>query len=386
MDLLFLQPYLAIATTGCYSLVQVLDILEFTNIDRSFNGSNIMHLFIGFYSLTMLSILLVSLIASFALSKKLFFSFFFLYLTPGLLQITDIYTFKAYIEPYSFIPLKIGNEYGILVNSFLVVIISWSLTTISLHIFRAEKKFKNFFDHIWYLSGLTALVFFIMNYNNEFTKKESNDVQDVLSKQISIVKKPLSNITLYCEEEIFNNTFPTICQWSKPAYSYIEKLDFFQNNINLFEELSPSLEFILNISKTVNKEKMNLELDKLNTLCDNKNIQDKCLKVPINFNKNQKFNTIQGVKEFYILPIKEIMPAIELKWQEASMLQKKEKLIKLFPYHQWVFFMFLSILIGIKIANSSRELFGGKLYSVYRANFKKFFISIIFFKCNNYYT
>ncbi|MCT7590451.1 hypothetical protein [Aliarcobacter butzleri] len=386
MDLLFLQPYLAIATTGCYSLVQVLDILEFTNIDRAFNGSNIMHLFIGFYSLTMLSILLVSLIASFALSKKLFFFFLILYLTPGILQITGLYTFKAYIEPYSFIPLKIGNEYGILVNSFLVIIISWSLATISLHIFRAEKKFKNFFDHIWYLSGLTALVLFVMNYNNEFTKKESIDVQDILSKQINIAKKSLSDITIYCEEEIFSNTFPTICQWSKPAYTYVEKLDFFQNNINSFEEKSPSLEFILNISKTVNKEKMNLEFDKLNTLCDNKNIQDKCLNVPINFNKNQKFNIIQGVKEFYILPIKEIMPAIELKWQEASMLQKKEKIIKLFPYYQWVFFMFLSILIGIKIANSSRELFGGKLYSVYRANFKKFFISIIFFKCNNYYT
>lgn len=109
------------------------------------------------------------------------------------------------------------------------------------------------------------------------------------------------------------------------------------------------------------------------------------MKVPINFNRNHDFSTGR-IREYYILPIKEIMPSIELKWQEVSRLQKEEEFIKLFPYYQWIFFMFLSILIGIKIANSSRELFGGKLYSIYRTNLKKLFLSMVFFKCNKYHT
>lgn len=162
--------------TGCSSLVQVLDIVGVQNISIKY----MLNLYTIYYFVTMLFILLFSLIGTLALSKKLFFFLFFLYLIPGLLQIFDLYTFKAYVEVYSFIPAKMGNIYGILVNSFLIIIFSWSLSTILLHIFRAEKKFKIFFDHIWYLFDLTALILLIM-------------IKNLLKKKLLMLKKYYQN-------------------------------------------------------------------------------------------------------------------------------------------------------------------------------------------------
>lgn len=372
--LLFLKPYIALSMTGGYSLVQVLQALEYLTTANGialFDG-RIMIIYNMIYLIGMFFIFFINIIASFSLSNKLAFFLFLAWLSPGFLQMYDLINITPNISTYSIGTGRIGNIDGALITSFLVVILSWSISTIVLHVFRLEKKFKAFYDHVWYLFGLSAIIFFIHDFDRASHYKDFEDVAKNLTKSINILKTQTSIVEEQCKQENFNNEFPTICKWIKPAKSYINNLDEEKEHIFIEIKNTPSTDYILKKSKQ-STEILSNEIERLNNVCKQKNYSI-CITIPVHLNGDTKFlNGEDSPFRGYILPISELMPTIESLWKQSLKLNQISKEYEKLPYKRWLVFILMAFLIGIKISNSSREIFKGKQYSVYFYSLKYVF-------------
>lgn len=364
--LLFLKPYAALSVTGGYSLVQVLEALGYLTTSNGialFDGK-LMIIYNMIYLIGIFFIFFINIIASFSLSNKLAFFLFLAWLSPGFLQMYDLINITPSITTYSLGMGRIGNINGALINAFLVVILSWSISTIVLHVLRLEKKFKAFYDHIWYLFGLSAIIFFIHDFDRTNHYKDLEDVNKNLTKSINILSTQASIVEEQCKQGTFNNEFPTICKWIKPAKNYMNKLD--EEKEYLFADMghTPSTDSILNKSKQATDILSN-EIEKLNNVCKQKDYSI-CIKIPLELNRDVKFlNGEDSPYRGYILPVAELMPTIEFLWKQSIQLNQLSQEYGKLSYKRWLAFMFLAFLIGIKISNSSREIFKGKQYSVY---------------------
>lgn len=97
----------------------------------------------------------------------------------------------------------------------------------------------------------------------------------------------------------------------------------------------------------------------------------------MNRDKEVLNNNISVFSQRYILRLNALMPFIAEKWKNYYELKKKDEEEQLLKYYRWLFLMFLSALIGIKLAFTTREIFPVKSYSVYRSGLKKILKSFI---------
>lgn len=384
--LLFLKPYISFSMTGGYSLVQVLDALGYltTSNGIAFFDGKIMIIYNFLYFILMFFIFVINIIASFSLSNKLALFLFLAWLSPGILQVFGFIDIVPHITTYSIGMGKIGNIDGALISAFLIVILSWSISTILLHIFKLEKKFKAFYDHIWYLFGLSALIFFIYDFDRKDHYNEIETISKDLSRSINILDSQISLIEPQCKKEDFSNEFPTICGWINPAQKYIKKLNR-DKEFLFIEPDTPSIKSILNKSNQ-SVDLLSSEIDKLNNLCKERNYSI-CNEVPMELNKDSKFLSGEDfIFRGYILPIPQLMPTIEILWKKSIELNKISKEYEELPYKKWLAFMLSAFLIGIKISNSSKEIFKGKDYPIYRNSLKYLFKFIwkLILKIKNY--
>ncbi len=383
MLFLFLKPYLIVAHYGGHALVSVLNALHILPTSTNYNlyDGNLIKIYIALYFVSIIFVFLFQIFASLSVSKKLTFILIVLWLLPGILQITDIIDFKI-VDPVIF---YVGgainqNVKGNLINAFLVVLLVWSIAILIIHIFKLEKKSKAAFDHIWYLFGLSALIFFILDHNNHENKEALIQTDKELVQAIRYIKSDLSNIEPYCNDKYFQKNFGNICIWVKPAKSYINDIEFRKNIITLSEkDKLPALNEILNLgSKKIDRNKLKSEIEHLNNLCtDNSN--EICREVPYAMNRDKEVlnNNISVFSQRYILRLNALMPFIAEKWKNYYELKKKDEEEQLLKYYRWLFLMFLSALIGIKLAFTTREIFPVKSYSVYRSGLKKILKSFI---------
>lgn len=371
--LLFIKPYISFSITGGHSLVQVLNTLGYLSMSNeiAYFDYKIMIILNAFYLIIMFFIFLINIIASFSLSNKLALFLLLAWLSPGILQVFGFVNIVPNITTYSIGIGKMGNIEGAFINAFLIIILSWSISAILLHIFKLEKKFKAFYDHIWYLFGLSGLIFFIYDFDRKAHYNEVETVSKNLSSSIIILDNQMSLIKPQCKKENFNNEFPTICGWINPAQKYIKKLDR-DKEFLFIESDAPSIKSILNKSNQ-SVDVLTYEIDKLNNLC-NRNNYSICTEIPIELNKDSKVLSGEDfIFREYILPISQLMPTIEISWKKSIELNKISKEYDEFEYKRWLAFMLSAFLIGIKISNSSKEIFKGKDYPIYRNSLKYFF-------------
>jgi len=365
MLFMFITPYLSASITGGYSLVQVLDVLDFisTSSDYGLFNGRFMIVYNVIFLFYMLFVFLFNIIASFSLSNKLPIFLLLFWLLPGFLQVVGLIEIKPIIEVYSIGTGRIGNIQGLMINAFLIVILSWSLATVFLHTFRLGKKFKSFYDHIWYLFGLSVLIFFMADFNKEVHEEELKTTLPVLEQSISILNNQFISVEKYCKVKKFKNDFSSICKWVTYGKHYTENLEWKIGHLILLKNDTPNMKSIL--EKSSNVDNLILEVNNLNNMCTKRNYNI-CIKVPFELNGDPVLlKTNNFPQDKYILPIKQLMPTITSNWKNLQKIKEAIKEDEKLWYKKWLFFMFLSVLVGIKISNSSREIFGGKNYSVY---------------------
>jgi hypothetical protein len=70
------------------------------------------------------------------------------------------------------------------------------------------------------------------------------------------------------------------------------------------------------------------------------------------------------------LSVEAIMPTITREWDRFNKIKNEIDGRSANENRRWVILVFIfSVLIGIKVSNSSRELFGGRTSSIYRKSF-----------------
>lgn len=368
----FLSPIYFIALTGSYALLQNLQALGITSV---WNGAFIdlqgtVNVISEVYFLFLLLLCLVNLVSSAALSNKLSLTLLFVWISPCVLHSLGLFTIRPII-PNKFTigsggPDQIGLPEGALINSIAVVLLSWSISTIFLHAFRTGKRFKSFFDHVWYLFGVSAIVFYVSDQSTVVSSGELTQSRSIINSSFSRLDNELRRLNNGCLNGSYTE-YKYLCLWSEPSKNYIERFKN-MNDVEIILSKAPNIEELLSITKDygVNIDYLKAEIGLYNT--------DYCVNTAYCSSLGVELNSHPGLLKGevnpytkYALSLEAVMPTITREWDKFKKLMNETESKSAKENKRWIIFVFISsILIGIKISNSSRELFGGRECSIYR--------------------
>jgi hypothetical protein len=371
----FLSPIYFIALTGSYALLQNLQALGITSIWSGpfIDLQGMINIISGGYFLFLLVICLINVTSSVALSNRLSCGLLLLWLSPCILHSAGLYTIKP-IVPDTFTigsggPNQMGLPEGALVNSIAVFILSWSIATITLHAFRADKRFKSFFDHIWYLFGVSAIVFYVSDQSAVGPFTELTQARSALHSSFSRLDSELRRLNENCINDSYSD-YEGLCSWSKESKNYIERFRN-MNDVEITLSAAPNIEEILSLSRDqgVSIDYLKAEIDRFNT--DECKMSAYCSSLGIELNSHPGLlNGDVNLYAKYALSVEAIMPTITREWDRFNKIKNEVDGRSANENRRWVILVFiLSVLIGIKVANSSRELFGGRTSSIYKKSF-----------------
>jgi len=281
-----------------------------------------------------------------------------------------LYTIKP-IVPDSFTigsggPDQIGIPEGALINSIVIVLLSWSIATISLHAFRAGKRFKSFFDHIWYLFGISAIVFYVSDQNSVGPSSELTKIRSTLNSSLSRLDSELRRLNSGCVNGSYVE-YKYLCSWSASSKNYIERFKN-MNDVQIRLSTAPTIDEILSLSKDqgVSIKYLKAEIDRYNV--DGCKVSAYCSSLGVELNNHP--DLLKSLYTKYALSLEAIMPTITMKWDRFKKISEEVDSRSTQENKRWIILVFIfSILIGIKVSNSSRELFGGREASIYRKGF-----------------
>lgn len=363
-----------VAYSGAYALLQNLQGLGILSI---WNGPYIdlqgtITPLAGLYFICFLLVILFNIISSFAFSRKFSCSVIAFWLFPGVFSLVGFKVFEPIIpEDYIIGSGHLGTSGGALINALVVFVFSWSLATLCLHSWRAGKKSKATFDHIWYVFGLSALAFFVSDTGTSRYNEQLTSSKGTLLEATSILSGQVRTVSEFCEDEGFTTEFGALCVWSKSIKWYVNRISessFFYEQ----DEEKPTMEKLLSVSSSVKSDQVARDIERLNAYCTNNSKLKGCVEIPIHLNQDPAISDGSvSINRKYFVPINALAPTIERYWTETVKLSRKVKEAEIAPHKRWIFFMLLALLVGIKVANSSRELFWTKDKSVYRSSILK---------------
>lgn len=363
-----------VAYSGAYALLQNLQGLGLLSIwyGPYIDLEGTINPLAGLYFICFLLVIFLNIISSFAFSRTFSLSVIALWLIPGLLSSVGFDVFEPIIpEDYIVGSGHLGTSGGALINALVVFVFSWSLATLCLHSWKAGKKSKATFDHIWYVFGLSALAFFVSDTGTSRYTEQLTSSKGALLEATSILSEQIRIINELCEDKSFTTDFGTLCTWSKSVKWYVNRISdsgFFYEQ----DEEKPTLEKLLIASSSVEPSLVIRDIDRINAYCTDDSKLKSCVDIPIHLNQDPAISDGSiSIYSKYIVPINALAPTIERYWTETVKLSRKVKESEKAPHQRWMFFMLLAFLVGIKVANSSRELFSIQGESVYRSSIVK---------------
>ncbi|WP_139436963.1 hypothetical protein [Aeromonas media] len=378
----FFLPIYFFALTGTYALLQNLQALGVASIWHGpfIDLQGTVKILSGAYFLFILLVFLVNIVAATALSSRLSVFLVAAWLFPCLLHSFGVYSFIPVIpERYTIGsggPDQLGLPEGALINAIVVVVLSWSIATISLHVTKAKKKFKSFFDHIWYLFGLSAIVFYVSDQGSVGPSIELAHSKKVLESSFERIDGELRRLNSKCNNEL-SSRYQSLCSWSGDALLYIERFGN-KNDVEITLSPAPTIEdiFMYAEKKGINSEDIKGEIAQYNI--EECKISPYCSSLGIELNSHPGLiEGDVGLYSRYALSVEAIMPTITRHWKIMISTKEKMEENQQKENRRWVVLVFVfSVLIGVKVANSSRELFGGRESSFYRVGTSKAFEKI----------
>jgi hypothetical protein len=330
------------------------------------------------YLLFLPAICLLNVVAARVLSKRLATAIFVVWLLPGILSVSGLYSIRAVVPDAYIIGSggadQLGSVQGALVNSVLLVLVSWSISTLFLHTIRAGKKSKSAFDHLWYMLGLTAVVFYVSDGNLKSIGDKTAEEESNLSSGFSLLEPQFSKISLKCRDVSFANKNQILCAWGAKVQAYIERRAEDNWVVRKYNDApTSSVLFQLLHSQGVSEQQViSVVRDYNREYCGSANKDSDCQSIPSHINQHPGLVTGEvNLFDQYLLSVEGVLPYLQYNWNVAVKTREKYEEQKAVVNERWAYLVLLfPLFLGIKVSHSSRELFGGIERSVVRTGFK----------------
>ena len=381
----FSLPYYSLVLTGSYALMQNFQAMGWASI---WQGPIINLRFVptvaGLYLLLLPVIYLLNVLAARVLSARLAIVIALVWLVPGVLSLSGLYVITAVIPDTYVIGSggadQLGSVHGALVNSVFLLLFGWSVSTLFLHMIRAGKNSKSAFDHLWYMLGLTAVVFYVSDGSLKSMADQAAAQERDLSNGFSILESQFSKTSVRCRDVSFSISNPILCAWVTEARTYLDQRaqdNWVGRKYN--DAPSSSMLFQLLRPQGVDNQQVIGALRAYNQYyCGGSNKDPDCQSIPLQMNQHPDLLKGEvGTYDQYLLSVEGVLPYVQYHWNAEVKVREKYENQKALINERWAYLALLfPLFIGIKVAHSSRELFGGVETSVVRKGFKKLGLSI----------
>lgn len=354
----FLDPYIIFCGSAAYSLMQNMESLGWVSFWKGIyiDPQSTFKIFLGAYILSLPIIVLLNIFASFSLNRNIGVLSILLWLAPGLLSLLGINIIYADV-PDSYIlnggSMYVGETKSTLYNVFLIFLLGWSLTTLIVHVFKIRTKFKESYDHLWYVLGLAAAVIFVVDSNTSYYKTEFSESEKNISKVLSLTVSQLDyahSVCLKKHNELHKKGISReFCGWvdnTKNSYFWLSEDSGFTRNLKSKNE----------ILEMIPIERIS-DISKFNELiCESKTESSNCN--PLSFNFGRFTEDFDWPNSRFALAIVPLNKSLSVFWEQSSKNHEKLNVAQKTPNTKWFFYMLLGFIAGGKVANSSRSLAG----------------------------
>ncbi len=375
----FSLPYYSLVLTGSYSLMQNFQSMGWASIWQGVTiDFSIIRSVAALYLLLLPVICALNVLAARVLSRRLAIGTLLIWLIPGMLSLSGLYSIAAVVPDTYVIGSggsdQLGSIYGALVNSILLLLVSWSVSTLFLHVIRAGKKSKSAFDHLWYMLGLTAIVFYVSDGSLKSAADNAAQHEKELSAGFSLLIPQFAKTSMRCRVVSFAASNPTLCTWVTEARTYIDQRAQ-QNWVGRKYNDAPSSSILFQLlrSQDIDDQQVINAVRVYNQrYCNGSDRDPDCQSIPVELNRHP--DLLKGKVDLfdqYLLSVEGILPYLHYHWNAEVKAREKYENQKAVINGRWAYLALLfPIFIGIKVSHSSRELFGGIETSVVRKGFK----------------
>lgn len=377
------SPYYAIALSGTYSLLQNFQAMGWAQMSIFPGGLGVfeaVRMISGAYLLLLPLVFLLNIVAASVLSKRLAWVLGLVWLSPCVLKMFGIQWFHAVVPEKYVIGSggadQLGSATGALINAFVMVVIAWSISTLLLHLMRAGKRSKSAFDHLWYLLGLTAIVFYVSDNGFSSEVEHLAETNRDLSRAFTLLNGQIEREYSNCWSSGLKETQPLLCGWLGRARDYLDRAS--ENNwVGRKYSTAPNSDELFSLSARDGADSravVQAIREYNDQVCsERRNANPACQTVPIELNLHPLM--LDGrVSPYatYAISAEAVMPTINRKWGNSIKEQDQVNAQKSLKNKRWAYLTFLfSFLIGIKVSHASRELFGGSELPLIRSFFRR---------------
>ncbi|WP_410706577.1 hypothetical protein [Citrobacter braakii] len=361
MFIQFFLPYLTLCNLASWGLAQNLEglgIFQYLNSQPIQIGDNVVYplnlnpvIGVTSLSITLTGILIVVFVlnvrACFYLNKWVGGIGLLLWFLPGLLNLFGFLPDIRSMGPdiFRFGDGFPGSMKSAAANLLICLVSGWSIILL-ISSFWKKNTFKNFYDHIWYILGLIAALYFVVDAGLPSYKADLSEADDRMVRTLKLFRAGEERLEILCPLPEVAALSPSLCaltpelRWNIPRY-----LDL--NSTFRVKSESPNW-----TAKLTSEPTLAIEIEKLNIwTCTHPSHKSLCQTVPT--------DTAMSIKDID-KPIAFPPPSYALSIQalHASMQKADQRISEIERGHNTRYFVFLilAFMAGGKLANASRSM------------------------------
>lgn len=357
----FILPYMLFCNLGAWGLAQNLEGLKFfhyindlpvqmgTDVFYPWNLSP-QH---GVYGLTflltllLLPISLLNIRAGFYLNRRVGWLSLCLWILPGGLSLMgylpDFHDYGP--DKFQFGASFTGSTSSAAVNLAISLVAGWSIIML-FSTFWQRNTFKNAYDHIWYVLGLIAALYFVVDSGLPSYKEDLSESGDRTTRILTLYHDGVQNLESLCADPEVSGRAPDLCALVPDIRWGI------QNRLEMKDILRARIDEPDWVTRVASDPLLQQQIDTLNIwVCSSGQIRGNCKTIPIELSLNgTDFKTpVVFLRSGY---------AQELLGLHKSMQSADERIQEIDRGHNVRYFVFLMLafVAGGKLANASRSM------------------------------
>lgn len=361
MLLKFLHPYLLFCNLAAWGLAQNLEglgLFHYINDLPMRVGNEVFYPWnmkpthgvnglSGVLTLILVPISLLNIRAGFYLNKWTGWISLCLWVIPGgmslLGYVPDLHNFGP--DKFQFSANFTGSTPSAAANLIICLIAGWSIIMLLGALWK-KNTFKNAYDHIWYVLGLIAALYFVVDSGLPSYKEDLSEAGERITSIMQLYRNGEQNLTTLCKDPIVVNQTPDLC-------SLIPAMEWgFQNNFVLKDILRARIDLPNWVSSVASNPSLKKQIDAFNTIaCQPSQSRGKCQTVPIEISlgMNDYKNPVAFLPPTYAQALQRL---------HKSMQKSDDHIQEIERGHNARYFVFLllAFVAGGKLANASRSM------------------------------
>lgn len=357
----FFLPYMMFCQLAAWGLAQNLEgmgLFKYLNAEQMHFGEEVHYLLTfsaargvgGLSALLTLILILVFLLnirASFYLNRWLGRISLGLWAIPGVMSLLDCVPDLRRFGPdvFRFGETFPGSTYSAAASLIICVVAGWSAFLL-LSAFWKKNTFKNAYDHVWYVLGLSAALYFVVDNGLPAYKQDLSEANERMTRTLQLFKTADAELETLCTFSNVTMRAPDLCRLVPEMKWSI------QNRLDMQDFMRVQIELPDWITTLASKPELTRQIKALNNwACHDATFSKKCQTVPIETAVNAK--DILTPVIFPSADYAALMQQLDKKMQKAS-----ARILEIEQGRNARYFLFLALafFVGGKLANASRAL------------------------------